>query len=197
LYFVARTARINEQRAGGEKSEVAVASPWLITVCEKDLPLYSNSFTGAVGLATFSTRETFAGRRAAESKAVIRWLQRTMEVLQSACGSEDFFLKAAQAVVDIVGLDSGQVVLLENGAWRTQAYRAGQSQTADGGASPSRSILGLVLRDKRTFWELTHRRRSPYRPETLEGPLAAPGRRPRRVLLGESAKVAGIRHVPS
>lgn len=107
----------------------------------------------AGGLAKFSTRETFVGRRAAESKAIIRWLQRTMEVLQSACGSEDFFLKAAQAVVDIVGLDSGQVVLLENGAWRTQAYRAGRSQTADGGPGPSRSILGLVLRDKRTFWE--------------------------------------------
>ena len=107
----------------------------------------------AGGLVKLSAREVFGGRHAAQNKAVIRWLHSAMEVLQSACGSEEFFVKAAQAVVDIVGLDSGQVVLLEKGDWRTQAYRAGQAGTADRGATPSRDILGLVLRDKRTFWE--------------------------------------------
>ncbi len=50
---------------------------------------------------------------------IITWLKAAMGVLQSAATSHDFFEKAAQAVVETVGLDTGRVLLLEGGEWRT------------------------------------------------------------------------------
>src|SRR5207253_3186234 len=50
-----------------------------------------------------------------DSQKILGWLQATMGVFLSAASSSDFFAKAARAVVDVVGLDSGQVILLNNG----------------------------------------------------------------------------------
>ena len=56
-----------------------------------------------------------------EPEALVDWIQALLGVLQSAAGSLDFFARASRAVVDLVGLDSGRVLLLENGAWKEQA----------------------------------------------------------------------------
>src|SRR5262249_27532174 len=68
------------------------------------------------------------------------WLQTTMGVLQSAVGSIDFCQQAAEAMVQIVGLDSGRVLLLEEDRWDVAAAHGA---TADGGRDwrPSRHVL--------------------------------------------------------
>jgi adenylate cyclase len=90
-----------------------------------------------------------------DSKTLLGWLRSSMSVFQSAAGSRDFFDKAAQAVIDIVGLDSGRVLLLEGQEWELQAIRtAGEGQTASA-APPSRRILSLLREEQRTLWELS------------------------------------------
>jgi adenylate cyclase len=73
--------------------------------------------------------------------------------LQSAAGSSDFFQRAAHAVVDLVGLDSGRVLLLEQGEWKEQGVQAEARLTAERW-QPSQQVLGKVLEEKRTFWQL-------------------------------------------
>src|SRR5207248_122322 len=87
---------------------------------------------------------------------LLGWLRATMGVLQSAASSSDFFQKAAQAVVDIVGCDSGRVLLLEGGRWRVaEARAAGDLDTLASGPDwqPSHSVLERVREEKRTFWQ--------------------------------------------
>jgi adenylate cyclase len=85
---------------------------------------------------------------------LVRWLRSAMDVLQSAASSSDFFERAAQAVVQMVGLDSGRVLLLNEGEWQTQATRTAHLVTAESNWRPSQHVLGCVCREKRTFWEM-------------------------------------------
>src|SRR5262245_5118642 len=85
---------------------------------------------------------------------VVRWLQTTMEVLQSAANSASFFEKAAQAVVDIVGLDRCRVLLFEENEWKTAAtWTSPQCSATTADWRPSRQVLDRVLQEKRTFWQ--------------------------------------------
>ena len=52
---------------------------------------------------------------------IVRWIRALQEVLQGAAGSLDFFGKAARAVVELVGLDSGTVLFREQNEWRQQS----------------------------------------------------------------------------
>src|SRR5262249_42560020 len=115
-----------------------------------------------------------------EIEELLHWLQTTVNVLQSAATSSDFFQKAADAVVEIVGLHSGRVLLRDNGGWKTVAENCGVSPlspttippgdkatsstpppSADKGKSdgqrplslPSAHVLQRVVQDKCTFWE--------------------------------------------
>ncbi|MFL5244927.1 MAG: adenylate/guanylate cyclase domain-containing protein [Gemmataceae bacterium] len=88
-----------------------------------------------------------------EIERLLRWLQSAMEVLHSAAGSSDFFTKAARAVVDMVGLDSGQVLLAEHEGWSTVAAQAAGSRHAESIRPPSQKILSKVRKEKRTFWQ--------------------------------------------
>src|SRR5262249_40548982 len=75
------------------------------------------------------------------------------DVLQSAAGSSDFFARAAQAAVDLLGLDSGRILLWGDGRWQTQAVRTAAALTAEQHWQPSREILDRVRREKRAFWQ--------------------------------------------
>src|SRR5262249_24759572 len=68
-----------------------------------------------------------------DNAKLIRWLQAAMGVLQGVAGSREFFPRAARAVVDLVGLDSGRVLLLDGAEWRIQAceHCDGPPSTAD------------------------------------------------------------------
>jgi adenylate cyclase len=88
-----------------------------------------------------------------DSESLVEWLQAVSEVLQSATGTDDFFQRAASAVVDLVGLDSGRIVLLEGGEWKTAAEQLGDRAPARAANwRPSRGVLAAVRSDKRTIW---------------------------------------------
>jgi adenylate cyclase len=76
---------------------------------------------------------------------LVRWLQAAQAVLHSAAGSADFFVRAAEAAREIVGLDSARVMLLENGEWRPHPPDAACPP-------PSRKLLARLKAERRTFW---------------------------------------------
>ena len=86
-------------------------------------------------------------------ESLVRWLQVIMGVLQTAASSSDFFQRAAQAVVEIVGLDTGRVLVLEDGQWleRSREVAAGPPPSAHW--RPSRQVLARLKAEKTTFWQ--------------------------------------------
>jgi adenylate cyclase len=91
---------------------------------------------------------------AVDKEAVLQWLQDVMAVLQSASGSLDFFQEAAQAAVNMVGLDSCRVLLMEKDAWKTEAFKASTETPVDPTWRPSQHVLNRVKQDKKTFWQM-------------------------------------------
>ena len=91
-----------------------------------------------------------------DSEALIGWLQMALGLLQSAANSPDFFPRAVQAVVDLAGMDSGRVLLLEKGDWqeKAHAFQDGAAAVTEGTWRPSQRILDRVRTDRKTFWEL-------------------------------------------
>ena len=51
----------------------------------------------------------------------LEWFRTVTAILQTEPASEEFFERTAKALVDLVGLTSGQVLLKEGGRWRTMA----------------------------------------------------------------------------
>jgi adenylate cyclase len=88
-----------------------------------------------------------------EIEELLRWLSETINVLQSAASSSDFFQKAARAVVDIAELDTGRVLLRDQESWKTVAEHSGSSVDPTPNWKPSQNVLRSVLREKKTFWE--------------------------------------------
>jgi adenylate cyclase len=84
----------------------------------------------------------------------VRWLQATVAVLHSAAGPADLFAQAAQAVVDLAGLDAGRVLLPDGEAWQEVAVRGKGRRRSRSPGPPSRRVLGEVRRQKRTLWEV-------------------------------------------
>jgi adenylate cyclase len=87
-----------------------------------------------------------------EVESLVDWFQAIIGVLQTAASSSEFFPRAARAVVEVVGLDTGQVLVLEGDQWRVEAqYLAGGAPpTPDW--RPSRKVLKRLHHEKRTFW---------------------------------------------
>lgn len=81
-------------------------------------------------------------------QGLVAWWQNIISVLQSASNSDDFYQRAAQAVVRLIGLDVGAVFLFENGAWRVVSMETAGPKTA----RPSSTVLRRVLEEKRTFF---------------------------------------------
>lgn len=84
----------------------------------------------------------------------IRWLKAAMAVLQSAASSSDFFDKAAQAIVESVGLDTGFVVLREGDDWKTVAGWSSGGQPIDTDQTPSRQMLSRVVNERETLYHV-------------------------------------------
>jgi adenylate cyclase len=106
---------------------------------------------------------------------MVGWLQTTMGVLQSAVGAADFLHKAAEALVQIVGLDHGRVLLAEGDGWSTApAHR--DTTEEDDPRPPSRHVLAQVRDKKKTFWLSQNRPAGAETPslEPLERVVAAP-----------------------
>jgi adenylate cyclase len=87
-----------------------------------------------------------------EVASLPRWLQAAVGVLQSAISSADFFQKAARALVDLVGLNTGRVLLFEGGSARVHTVETAVSFVASPSWLPSQQVVNKVLQEKRTFW---------------------------------------------
>lgn len=82
---------------------------------------------------------------------LVGWLQTTMGVLQSAVGSADFLARAAEALVQIVGLDSGRVLLLREGGWNAVAAHGVAPDVP--AWRPSAHVIERVVEQRKTFWQ--------------------------------------------
>jgi adenylate cyclase len=91
---------------------------------------------------------------AIQAADLMEWIQAFLGLLHSAAGSEDFFVKAARAVVDLVKLDSGRVLFRLGDDWRVEATWHATRKVTPKEWRPSSRILGSVLREKRTYWQL-------------------------------------------
>ena len=89
-----------------------------------------------------------------DAEPIVRWLQTTIEVLESAASSADFFEQAAGALVDQIGLDAGQVLLRKDDDWTVAAIRLSPSEDSHLPHRASRSVLQRVLEDKTTYWQV-------------------------------------------
>ena len=93
---------------------------------------------------------------------LINWLSKAMLVLQDAATSPRFLRRAAEVVREIVDLSSAAVLVRDGDRWETVAISSDSDVLdADSDSSnhpdswqPSRTIVDLVAREKRTFFNL-------------------------------------------
>ncbi|HEY2252045.1 MAG TPA: adenylate/guanylate cyclase domain-containing protein, partial [Planctomycetaceae bacterium] len=81
---------------------------------------------------------------------LIRSLQLTMDVFQMATSSTDFYARACRAAIELVGLDSGRVLLRHGTAWQVVENAAPDESKI---APVSRYVLDQVVRHAKTFWK--------------------------------------------
>ena len=109
---------------------------------------------GAVMAAGRHRRPLSAATGEPHNENMIRWIQAAMDVLQSAANSSEFFDKASAALVDLVGLDVGQVLLFQNGTWRLQVQKVAARSRLGDERQASRHVLNHLLAEKRTVWQV-------------------------------------------
>ena len=98
-----------------------------------------------------SRLRTLPGLSGSQLRDLIGWLQETMGVLQATVGAADFLDKAAEALVQIVGLELGRVLLLDGDQW---AVAAAHGEPPPGRPwQPSGRVLAEVREKKKTFWQ--------------------------------------------
>jgi adenylate cyclase len=83
-----------------------------------------------------------------DHESLKEWLNTLIGVLQSAANSNDFYMKAAEAVVRLVGMDFASVLLWENGDWQPKAS-VGEGSSL---RVPSRLALARAQHEKQTIF---------------------------------------------
>jgi adenylate cyclase len=83
------------------------------------------------------------------SEELARWFEALVGVQRAAASSPDFFADTARAVVELIGLDSGLVLLRRNDDWAPLACHPPHD---DAESQFSRWILDTVVRERRTFY---------------------------------------------
>ncbi len=86
---------------------------------------------------------------AAKPEEVVAWLETVVEV-QKSSDREQFYKKAAEALVERIGLDSGIVLMRDGDAWRVTAHTS--RDDAPKGRAFSHAILNQALAGRRTFF---------------------------------------------
>jgi adenylate cyclase len=134
-----------------------------------------------------STRLSHAVLPAAgiQADAVAQWLYAAMAVLQSACNSTDFLQQAAEAAVEMIGLDSCRVLVLDNEEWKPLAQKAAATGASQVEWRPSRQVLQRVRQERKTFWRRPAK--SDLEPASLRGVdavVAAPILNPQGEVIG-------------
>lgn len=85
-----------------------------------------------------------------QGEMLVQWLQAAMSVFQSAASSPDFLERAAQAVVELVGLDNASVVIWDGRLWNPQKVCTRGDEVASNWR-PSKTILDAARSERRTF----------------------------------------------
>lgn len=84
-------------------------------------------------------------------------LKAVVDLLHSAAIKRDFCDLAARALVDTMGMDTGRVLLREDGIWKQRSIAtAAYLGTPDGSTpSASRHVLNNILQEKKTTWKVS------------------------------------------
>lgn len=139
--------RLAPARTSGLRLTDGDASP-LQTLADVSLPPGAAIATGR------HRRALTAPADEEQNESMVRWIQAAMDVLQSAGNSEEFFDKAAAALVELVGLDVGQVLLHRDGAWHLQAQKVAPRAYLGDERQASRRVLNHILAEKRPVWQV-------------------------------------------
>lgn len=84
-----------------------------------------------------------------DASRMARWFETLVSVQRASASSGEFYRQTAQALVDLIGLDSGLVLLRQGDRWDIAARH---EANADAEPGFSRSVLDRVCREKRTFF---------------------------------------------
>lgn len=84
------------------------------------------------------------------AETVASWFETLTELQRAAAGTDDFYNKAAQAMVRLIGFDQGSVLLREDDRW---VVKCTVSKQADGQNEFSETLLAQMLSERRTFFE--------------------------------------------
>lgn len=113
------------------------------------------------------------GEPAMESDQLLAWIQAFLGLLQSASGSDDFYVQAARALVDLVKLDSGRVLFRAGHTWHEKTVQTGSRVAFNQEWRPSSRVLNNLLREKKTFWQVPDARAGAST-QGVEAVVAAP-----------------------
>ena len=84
----------------------------------------------------------------------MEWLHAFLGLLHSAAGSEDFYVQAARALVDLVKLDSGRILFRSGSQWQEKAAQTRSPVPSLHEWRPSTRVLAGLLQQKKTFWQV-------------------------------------------
>jgi adenylate cyclase len=84
------------------------------------------------------------------AEELARWFESLTEVQRAAASSPSFFAEVARAVVELIGLDSGLVLLRRGDDWAPVATHPPEDER---GEHFSRSIVATVMHERRTFFQ--------------------------------------------
>jgi adenylate cyclase len=100
-----------------------------------------------------------------------QWLERVVTVQRSAAGSNAFYLDAAKAVVDLVGLDSSCVLLQGKAGWEIVARHPQNPRQSQ---EFSHTVIERVASERRTFYESFRLPQGPGSLSEIEAVVASP-----------------------
>ena len=109
----------------------------------------TESFSGHATILEQSNK--LANVTDAEFIDIVNWLQMTMQVLQGTIGSQDFIKEAAVALVDIVGLESGRVLLGTPGNLKVATAHPPEFFNIKNW-EPNKNIVKRLSEFKKTIW---------------------------------------------
>ena len=106
--------------------------------------------------AAFLSGILTAGHSAEDTEFLLRGLHATIGLFQLASSEAEFFSMAAQAMIDIVGMETAAIVIWHGREWRVETHcsRAGTATAAQSSWEPSSTILQRVRSERKTFWRV-------------------------------------------
>ena len=102
----------------------------------------------------------------------MRWFEAVVAVQRATPTSPEYYDQTAKALVDLVGLDSGLILLRNGDAWRVAA-RAFLDEGVPG-REFSYTILNRVVHERRTFYQSRINSSAERQPVHVQSVVASP-----------------------